>query len=116
MTAREVEPVRAIGADDVPTLWAGAQFYAPAFGDDGAEGLLEWVTALLAEHDTVPLVRADALPPDARCAALGLVGSGTALAELPPAGTSSPRPSAALSGGSASGSRPSSRSPPPSTP
>ncbi|WP_217189183.1 DUF917 domain-containing protein [Streptomyces buecherae] len=86
MTARGAGPVRAIGAEDVPTLWAGAQFYAPAFGEDGAEGLREWVTALLAEHGPVPLVRAEALPPTTRCAALGLVGSGTALAELPPVG------------------------------
>lgn len=79
-------PVTAIGADDVATLWAGAQFYAPAVGDIGATALREWVTALLAEYGPVPLVPAAALPAGTRCAALGLVGSGLALAELPPVG------------------------------
>lgn len=75
-----------ISADDVPALYEGARFYAPAVGDAYKSALTAWLTELLERNGPVALRRPEAMPPEARCVALCVVGSGSALADLPPAG------------------------------
>ncbi|MGW5450253.1 DUF917 domain-containing protein [Streptomyces asiaticus] len=72
--------------EDLPALAAGAHLLVSGAGQADIEGVLHWVSALLAQHGPVPLVRPDDVPEDTVCAAVGLVGSVTAQAELPMAG------------------------------
>jgi DUF917 family protein len=75
-----------IGADDVPVLFEGAKFYSPAFADVGWSAVLAWTVDLLRRNGPVRLVRPESLPPRTYCAALCVVGSGPAVADLPPSG------------------------------
>ncbi|WP_028925801.1 DUF917 domain-containing protein [Pseudonocardia acaciae] len=76
----------AIAAEDVPALYAGANFYTPAIADLGWTSLLAWTVSLLERNGPVPLVRPTAIAPDTRCAAVCVIGSGAAMADLPPTG------------------------------
>ncbi|WP_158303233.1 DUF917 domain-containing protein [Prauserella endophytica] len=78
--------MNAVTAEDLPTLAAGAHLLASGAGRTDVDGVLHWLSALLTEHGPVPLVQPDELAPDTACAAIGLVGSVTALAELPMVG------------------------------
>lgn len=75
-----------ITAADVPVLYAGANLYTPAIGDLGWTSLLAWTVSLLERNGPVPLVRPTAMAPDTRCAAVCVIGSGAAMADLPPTG------------------------------
>jgi len=75
-----------ISAEDVPALYEGAKFYAPAVGDASRSSLTSWLTELLDRNGPVELRRPESLPPNTRCVALCVIGSGSALADLPPAG------------------------------
>jgi DUF917 family protein len=76
----------AIHADDVPVLFEGAKFYSPALADVGWSAVLAWTVDLLRRNGPVPLVRLDTLPARTRCVGLCVVGSGPAVADLPPSG------------------------------
>jgi uncharacterized protein len=76
----------AISAADVPVLYAGANLFTPAIGDLGWTSLLAWTVSLLERNGPVPLVRPTAIAPDTRCAAVCVIGSGAAMADLPPTG------------------------------
>ena len=78
--------VSSIGAEDVLTLYEGAKFYSPAVGDASKASLTSWLTGLLDRNGPVALRRADALPAETPCISLCVLGSGAALADLPPAG------------------------------
>lgn len=79
--------MRTITAEDLPALAAGSHLLASgAGGQADIDGVLYWISGLLAEHGPVPLVRPEDLDPDTECAAVGLVGSVTAQAELPMVG------------------------------
>jgi DUF917 family protein len=78
--------ITSIGADDVPALYEGAKFYAPAVGEADKSALTGWLTGLLDRLGPLPLHRPEAMPPDTRCVAVCVIGSGSAMADLPPAG------------------------------
>jgi DUF917 family protein len=78
--------ISSIAADDVPALYEGAKFYAPAVGDADKSALTAWLTGLLDRDGPVALRRPEAMPPEARCVAVCVIGSGSAMADLPPAG------------------------------
>ncbi|RKT54605.1 DUF917 domain-containing protein [Saccharothrix australiensis] len=77
--------MRELSAADLPALLAGSGLLSASSGFV-VDGCLDWVAELLDRHGPVPLVDAADLPPDSPCAAIAVVGSVTALAELPPAG------------------------------
>jgi len=85
-TAGYVGAIASIGAEDVPALYAGAQFYSAAVGDANRSSLTSWLTSLLERNGPVPLRRVEAVDPETRCVAVCVLGSGSALADLPPAG------------------------------
>lgn len=78
--------VASIGADDVTALYEGAKFYSPSLGDAPKAQLVAWLTGLLERNGPVVLKRAEALDPETRCIALCVIGSGAAMADLPPTG------------------------------
>ena len=78
--------MNAVSAHDLPALAAGAHLLASGAGRADVDGVLHWLSALLTERGPVPLAHPDELDPDTPCAAVGLVGSVTALAELPMVG------------------------------
>ncbi|MEE1927077.1 DUF917 domain-containing protein [Streptomyces sp. TRM 70351] len=82
-TAPRPAPLRHIAAADLPVLVAGNELLSSGRGAAGLDGLTLCVSALLERHGPVPLVPLDALPPDARCAAVGAVGGFAPLIELP---------------------------------
>ncbi|HEY4421733.1 MAG TPA: DUF917 domain-containing protein [Pseudonocardia sp.] len=86
MTSRYVGAVSSVTADDVPALVEGAKFYSPAVGDAGWISMVSWTTELLRRNGPVVLVRPDAVAPQTRAVGLCAIGSGAALADLPPAG------------------------------
>lgn len=75
-----------ISAKDVPALCEGSRFYCSAVGEAGMTTILAWTIGLLERNGPVTLVRPDAIAPETRCAALCVIGSGIALADLPPSG------------------------------
>jgi DUF917 family protein len=75
-----------IGAEDVPALYEGAKFYSAAVGDANRSSLTSWLTGLLERAGPVALHRVETLDPDTRCVAVCVLGSGSAMADLPPAG------------------------------
>ncbi|GAA5045230.1 hypothetical protein HNP84_002668 [Thermocatellispora tengchongensis] len=75
-----------IGVADVPALLAGAEFYSTSAAGEGIEFAGPWLEDILAHTGPVRLVPAAELPPDTPCAAIGGMGSTTAMAELPPSG------------------------------
>ncbi|GAA4673573.1 DUF917 domain-containing protein [Streptomyces chumphonensis] len=77
------EPLRHIAAADLPVLVAGNELLSSGRGAAGLDGLTVCVAALLEQYGPVPLVPLDALPPEARCVAVGAVGGFAPLIELP---------------------------------
>lgn len=86
MTSAYVGAATSITAADVPALYEGAKFYAPAVGDASRNTLLSWLTGLLERNGPVSLVRLEAMAPDTCCVSLCVIGSGAAMADLPPSG------------------------------
>ncbi|MCU1605064.1 MAG: hypothetical protein JWP46_1529 [Modestobacter sp.] len=78
--------IASISADDVPALYEGAKFYSPAVGEADKSSLTSWLTGLLDRNGPVALRRPEAMPPDTRCVSVCVIGSGSAMADLPPAG------------------------------
>ena len=78
--------IASISAHDVPALVEGAKFYSPAVGDANKSSLTSWLTGLLERNGPVSLRRAESMDPEIRCAAVCVLGSGAALADLPPSG------------------------------
>ena len=81
-----VGAIATIGAQDVPALFEGAKFYSPSVGDANRSSLTSWLIGLLERNGPVSLRRAEALPPDTACISVCVIGSGNAMADLPPAG------------------------------
>ncbi len=81
-----VGAIASISAADVPALFEGAKFYSPAVGDANRSSLIGWLSGLLARNGPVELRRPEAMPPDTRCVSVCVLGSGSALADLPPSG------------------------------
>ncbi|MFG2040534.1 DUF917 domain-containing protein [Dactylosporangium sp. NPDC048998] len=75
-----------IGAEDVPALYEGAKFYSSAVGDANRSSLTSWLTGLLEREGPVPLHRVETMDPDTPCVSVCVLGSGSAMADLPPAG------------------------------
>ncbi|MFF5297098.1 DUF917 domain-containing protein [Paractinoplanes globisporus] len=75
-----------ITADDVPALYEGAKFYSPAVGDAGRSSVSAWLAGLLERNGPVPLLRVESVAPDTPCVSVCVLGSGSAMADLPPAG------------------------------
>lgn len=86
MSVGYVGAATSITAADVPALYEGAKFYSPAVGDAGMNSLLSWAASLLERNGPVVLIRPDATDPATRCVSLCVIGSGAALADLPPSG------------------------------
>ena len=78
--------IASISAADVPALFEGAKFYSPAVGDAAKSSMTAWLTGLLERNGPVSLRRAEAMNPDTPCVAVCVLGSGSALADLPPSG------------------------------
>ena len=78
--------VGSIRAEDVPALYEGAKFYSPALGDSNRAWLTTWVADLLDRDGPVRLARPELLAPATPAISLCIIGSGFALADLPPAG------------------------------
>jgi uncharacterized protein len=81
-----VGAIASISAQDVPALYAGAKFYSPAVGDANTSLITSWLTELLERNGPVSLRRVEAVAPETPCVAVCVIGSGTALADLPPSG------------------------------
>lgn len=81
-----VGAVASIDATDVPALFEGAKFYSPAVGDVNRSSLTAWLTGLLERTGPVALRRAETVDPDTPCVSVCVIGSGSALADLPPSG------------------------------
>ncbi|MEH3077812.1 MAG: DUF917 domain-containing protein [Quadrisphaera sp.] len=73
-------------ADDVPALTAGAMLYSPSLAPSSLAATVAWLTDLLERGGPLRLMAPRALPPDVGCAAVCVIGSGAALADLPPTG------------------------------
>lgn len=80
------DAVQTIRAEDVTALYEGAKFYSPAVGDANRTWLTSWTSQLLDRNGPVVLAPPDALPPATTAISLCIIGSGFALADLPPAG------------------------------
>jgi DUF917 family protein len=78
--------IASIGAEDVPALYEGAKFYSPAVGDANRSSITSWLAGLLERNGPVPLLRVESVPPETRCVSVCVLGSGSAMADLPPAG------------------------------
>lgn len=81
-----VGAIAAIRDSDVLALYEGAKFYSPAVGDANKGSLISWLTGLLRRNGPVPLRRVETVAPDTRCISTCVIGSGPAMADLPPAG------------------------------
>lgn len=86
MTAGYVGAVSTIRAEDVTALYEGAKFYSPAGPDAHKSSLTSWLAGLLERNGPVVLVRPEALNPTTPAIALCVIGSASALADLPPSG------------------------------
>ncbi|WP_154769549.1 S-methyl thiohydantoin desulfurase domain-containing protein [Nakamurella alba] len=90
MTGQQVSPyvgaAAVVTADDVAAYYEGATFYSPADGNASKASLIDWVASLIDDTGPVVLHRPAALPADALSAAICVIGSGSALADLPPSG------------------------------
>jgi uncharacterized protein len=75
-----------IAAEDVPALYEGAKFYSPAVGDANRSSITSWLAGLLDRNGPVPLLRVEGVPPETPCVSVCVLGSGSAMADLPPAG------------------------------
>jgi DUF917 family protein len=81
-----VGAIASISADDVPALYEGAKFYSPAGGDTNKSSLTSWLIGLLDRNGPVSLRRPEAMAPDTPCISVCVIGSASALADLPPSG------------------------------
>jgi len=81
-----VGAIASIAAHDVTALFEGAKFYSPAVGDANKSSLTSWLIGLLERNGPVSLRRPEVIATETRCIALCVIGSGSALADLPPAG------------------------------
>jgi DUF917 family protein len=81
-----VGAIASIAAADVTALYEGARFYSPAVGDASKSSLTAWLTGLLNRNGPVVLRRPESIDPDTPCVSLCVVGSGSALADVPPSG------------------------------
>ncbi|MET3803332.1 DUF917 family protein [Nakamurella sp. UYEF19] len=81
-----VGAIASISSEDVPALYEGAKFYSPALGDANKSSLTSWLTRLLDRNGPVSLMRAEVLPPETPCVSLCVIGSGSAMTDLPPSG------------------------------
>ncbi|MEW9550238.1 DUF917 family protein [Nonomuraea sp. NPDC050783] len=77
---------RLITAADVPALLAGAEFFSTSAAGEGIDFAGVWLGDVLAHAGPVRLVPPAGLDPGTVCAAIGAMGSTTAMAELPPSG------------------------------
>ncbi|MEV4551796.1 DUF917 domain-containing protein [Nonomuraea wenchangensis] len=77
---------RLITAADVPALLAGAEFFSTSAAGEGIDFAGVWLGDILDHTGPVRLVAAGDLDPGTVCAAIGAMGSTTAMAELPPSG------------------------------
>ncbi|MFG1613974.1 DUF917 family protein [Nonomuraea wenchangensis] len=77
---------RLITAADVPALLAGAEFFSTSAAGEGIDFAGVWLGDILDHTGPVRLVAAGDLDPGTACAAIGAMGSTTAMAELPPSG------------------------------
>ncbi|MEZ7124047.1 DUF917 family protein [Nonomuraea sp. AD125B] len=77
---------RLITAADVPALLAGAEFFSTSAAGEGIDFAGVWLGDILAHTGPVRLVAAGDLDSGTVCAAIGGMGSTTAMAELPPSG------------------------------
>jgi DUF917 family protein len=82
-----VGAIASISSEDVPALFEGAKFYSPAVGDANKSSLTSWLIGLLDRNGPVSLRRPEAMAPDTPCISLCVIGSGSALADLPPSGS-----------------------------
>jgi DUF917 family protein len=78
--------IGSITAEDVVALYEGATFYSPAVGHANRSSLISWLTGLLDRNGPVPLLRPQAVAPLTRCVSVCVIGSGSAMADLPPSG------------------------------
>jgi len=81
-----VGAIASISSEDVPALFEGAKFYSPAVGDANKSSLTSWLMGLLDRNGPVSLRRPEAMAPDTPCISLSVIGSGSAMADLPPSG------------------------------
>jgi DUF917 family protein len=81
-----VGAIASIGVEDVPALYEGAKFYSPSVGDAGRSALTSWLASLLERNGPVPLRRVEAVAPETPCVSVCGIGSGSAVADLPPSG------------------------------
>ncbi|MCK2216094.1 DUF917 domain-containing protein [Actinomadura sp. ATCC 31491] len=77
---------RLITSADVPALLAGAEFFSTSAAGEGIDFAGVWLGDILDHAGPVRLVAAGDLDPGTVCAAVGAMGSTTAMAELPPSG------------------------------
>ncbi|MER7370992.1 DUF917 domain-containing protein, partial [Nonomuraea wenchangensis] len=73
---------RLITAADVPALLAGAEFFSTSAAGEGIDFAGVWLGDILDHTGPVRLVAAGDLDPGTACAAIGAMGSTTAMAEL----------------------------------
>ncbi|MFE4777792.1 DUF917 family protein [Streptomyces sp. NPDC056713] len=81
-----VGAIASISADDVPALHEGARFYSQAACGTNKSSLTSWLAGLLDRNGPVAMRRVESVARDTPCIALCVLGSGAALADLPPAG------------------------------
>jgi DUF917 family protein len=80
------DAVTEMGAGDVDSLISGAEFFSSSFAGSSVANVRAWASEVLERRGPVPLVPVANLAPETLCSAVGIAGSVTALAELPPAG------------------------------
>jgi DUF917 family protein len=81
-----VGAIASIGVEDVPAMYEGAKFYSPAVGDANRSSVTAWLSGLLERNGPVPLRRVESVAPELPCVSVCVLGSGSAMADLPPAG------------------------------
>ena len=81
-----VGALASIGAEDVAAMYEGAKFYSPAVGDANRSSVTSWLCGLLERNGPVPLRRVESVAPELPCVSVCVLGSGSAMADLPPAG------------------------------
>jgi uncharacterized protein len=78
--------IASISAADVPALYVGSKFFSPGAGDAYRTSMITWLTALLQRNGPVALHRVESLDPGVHCISLCVIGSASAMADLPPSG------------------------------
>ncbi|GAB3511652.1 DUF917 domain-containing protein [Amycolatopsis cihanbeyliensis] len=75
-----------LSAEDLPAYVAGARLLVSSASDTGMDALVDWVDELLRRNGPVPLLGLDEVDGETLTAAIGILGSPAATAELPPVG------------------------------